>query len=65
MTGGGLCVEPGGGAAKEACESRGQCEVAYGIVTHQETLSSVDLGAMPGTFGIDLLWMAGKNESEI
>ena len=29
MTGGGLCVEAGGGAAEETGESRGQREIAY------------------------------------
>jgi hypothetical protein len=36
VTGEGLSIETDSGAAQEACESCGQCEIAYGVGLHKE-----------------------------
>ena len=58
VIGNGLGVEASGGAAKDAGESRGQCEIANGIGLHEEFLSTVGSGGCLET----LLSMAERTE---
>ena len=53
VTGDRLSIETGSGAAEEAGECCGQCEVAYGVGLHEEFLSSVGPGVPPGGLGSD------------
>jgi hypothetical protein len=48
MAGERLSVEASGCSAEEASECCGHCEVAYGIDLHEEFLSSIGSGDMPG-----------------
>jgi hypothetical protein len=48
MAGEGLSIEASGCSAEEASECCGRCEVAYGIDLHEEFLSSIGSGDMPG-----------------